>query len=104
LIVALRFERGDPVVQLGCARVGSVELVVSGSDHQSDRCRAEQPDARRRSENSLDQTLRSRKDPTHAVRNDLLDVKLDRYQIGYQRTDSASSFLRVLSGPPQVTR
>jgi len=31
--------------------------------------------------------LQNQNDPTHPVRNELNDVKLDRYQISYQRTD-----------------
>jgi len=33
------------------------------------------------------QPLQPQTDPTHPVSNQLLDVKLDRYQISYQRTD-----------------
>src|SRR5258707_12826369 len=33
------------------------------------------------------QKLQNQNDSTHPVRNDLLDVKLDRYEISYLRTD-----------------
>src|SRR5437764_14496520 len=33
------------------------------------------------------QLLQNQLDPTHPTRNELNDVKLDRYQISYQRTD-----------------
>jgi hypothetical protein len=45
--------------------------------------------------------LQNQNDPTHPVRNTLLDVKLDRYQVTYLRTDGGKlvppSFVRATS-------
>lgn len=68
---------------------GSVELVVAGTQNinQIDLQGGTSCATSLGTVSMRIQTLQNQADATHPVRNDLLDVKLDRYQVTYLRTD-----------------